>query len=401
MSDLVREFKQTLQPLLSLSLIIQLKRPHKIKVWYCVIFLIFLFIFAFVSGFLSSGYRITPEILSAPVFASIFGASIIAFGYNFTQGRLEMMKISEEKIETITKLNDFNEESISKIIRYFSLNSIIALHNFLIMKKLGNEGEALKNLIFQMNAEIFLLPYQNKLLKYKINDKPILHQIYWLSSAKKEEVLRYAIFNTKIFISQTDTIPGIFCKSNDISSAKKIFSIKKRSAKKPLAIYSHLPLEFFSANPILKMFLEDLKDIPLTLVAEPSPKAPTFCIKNGFVGVRILSSNSAMFKFLKENNLTLLGTSANISGENSPKSIKEISTEITNTVPIMNLEEKGGILQSSVIKIDKNKIIILREGSYIDKITNWISKNLGKQVKSFEDGEEKNSYIINLNKNEE
>jgi tRNA A37 threonylcarbamoyladenosine synthetase subunit TsaC/SUA5/YrdC len=406
MSDLIGEFKRTLTPFLNLNVIFQFKKSYKIKLWYFLIFFIFLFIFGFISGFLSSGYKLTGELLSAPVFASVFGAFILAIGYNKGQGKLEMLKVSEKKIEAIAKFTTAKEEEmrdvITEIIRYFSLNSVVSLHNFLMMKNSGNMDESsMKALLFNMNAEVFTMPSQGKLLKYRIHDKPIISQIYWLLSAKKEEVLRYAVLHTPIFTSQTDTIPGIFCKLQDISSARKIFSIKKRDSKKPLAIYTSKPSEFVSLNPVLNMFLEGMKDIPFTLVAPPSPKVPKFCLKNGFAGVRILSPNSKMLQFLSQNNLTLLGTSANFSGEDSPNSISEVSPEITSVAPVLNLEEKGYILASSVIKFDGNKIIFLRQGAYIREILTWIHQNGGTQVQSFEDGEEKISYIINLNKNEE
>jgi L-threonylcarbamoyladenylate synthase len=410
MQNFASEFKQKIKPLLHLGIIVHFNKPYKFKVWHFLAFFVFLFVFGFISGFISTKYSLTSQILSAPVFASVFGCFILAVGYNKGQGKLEMLKISEKKIETIAKINsinlkDKNEISLftTDVIRYFTINSIIALHDLIIAIKLEKETEkAIKTLIFNMNAEIFTIPVQGNLIKKMMNGKPLLSQIFWLFDASKEEVLNYSILNSEVFISSTDTIPGIFCKMGDEKSARKIYKIKGRTFEKPLAIYTANPLSFLEKSEITEKFLSDL-NCPLTIVSLPKGEVAglKYSIKNGLVGIRILSKTSKMFEFLQKNNLNLIGTSANLSNDPSPSKLADVSPKIKENIPVFAIEENESLVQSSIVKIQENQFTIIREGLHIQEITSWLEKFATDKIQSFQDGIEKTSYIINLNKNEE
>jgi tRNA A37 threonylcarbamoyladenosine synthetase subunit TsaC/SUA5/YrdC len=320
---------------------------------------------------------------------------------------LEILKISEKKLEILSLLSNAKmiftqeiEKIAIEITKYFGLNSIYALHSFLIALKLEtDEKKAYQELLLQMNGEIFKLQKKNDILKYKINGKPLLQAIYWLFSASKENVLKHLVLNSKIFISETDTIPGIFCRLRDELSAIKIYDTKRREASKPLAIYSVNPMHYLASNPIITLLLESLPDISMTIVAKANGNTPAFVVKNKFVGVRILSTQSKFYQFLRENNLTLLGTSANFSNQQSPSSLDDLEKDFIQNIPILKLNEKASTLHSSVLKIENEKIVILREGAYFESILNWIKQHNSQQVQAFEDGIEKKAYIINLNNN--
>jgi L-threonylcarbamoyladenylate synthase len=177
-----------------------------------------------------------------------------------------------------------------------------------------------------------------------------------------------------VFITSTDTIPGIFCKIQDTNSLHKIYKLKGRDENKPLAIYSTTPLIYASKSPILEDLLEALKDIPLTLVVKPSSLVPNLIIKEGFVGIRIVKRSSQFYKFLQENNLTLLGTSANFSGNKSPLNLSDVSPDFAKNIQIINIKEDGTSKESSVIKVEENKITVIRSGAFIDEINNKIKE---------------------------
>ena len=200
----------------------------------------------------------------------------------------------------------------------------------------------------------------------------------------------------KIFISPTDTIPGIFCQLKDETSAKEIYRIKGRTFHKPLAIYSSNPKKLFVHSYLIKEFLEVFEGKPITIVAKPSKNLSKFAIRHGFIGVRILSESSSMLQFLKENHITLLGTSANKSNAPSPQNLAEVDPYLTNSLPILEFEENPLQQNTSVIKFVENKIVILREGLFFEEILTWILEKGGSLVLTFEDGEEKNAYIINI-----
>ena len=166
----------------------------------------------------------------------------------------------------------------------------------------------------------------------------------------------------KIFIAQTDTVPGIFARMKDEPSALEIYKIKGRDFIKPLAIYTNDVLKFAYPSLTLTKLLEGLSGDALTIVSPARKGLPPYCIKDGFVGIRMLTLGHPFTKFLEENKLTLVGTSANPSGAKTPNSIAD-------------LKAKGSALETSVIKIEGNGLTIIREGFNITKITNWTKQN--------------------------
>lgn len=176
----------------------------------------------------------------------------------------------------------------------------------------------------------------------------------------------------KIFIAQTDTVPGIFARMEDEISALEIYKIKGRTFEKPLAIYSNDVLKFAQPSMLLTKFLKAFKGEALTIVTKAKEDIPSYCIKDEFVGVRMLTKNHPFIKFLEENKLTLVGTSANVSGNKTPSTIEDV--EIKN-IPIINLKAESNRIETSVIKIDVNGLTIIREGFNITKITNWAKQN--------------------------
>lgn len=182
-----------------------------------------------------------------------------------------------------------------------------------------------------------------------------------------------------IAIIETDTVAGIFCKLEDEASAMEIYKIKERPLHKPLAIYSNNIFEFVEPSLMLKNFIQEFEGEPITVVAKALPHTPFYCQNNGFAGIRMLTRNHPFTKFIEENNLILIGTSANKSGEETPKNINDV--ELKN-IPTIKFNACNQGMETSVIKFTEDGLTIIREGFNITKITNWVkNKNYKLNIK--------------------
>jgi hypothetical protein len=90
--ELIVELKQKLYPILNISFTFNAKKEYAFKVWHVLCVLIFLFLFGFFAGFFAGKFELSKQIFSAPVFASIFGALILSYGYIKGQGKVGNIK---------------------------------------------------------------------------------------------------------------------------------------------------------------------------------------------------------------------------------------------------------------------------------------------------------------------
>jgi tRNA A37 threonylcarbamoyladenosine synthetase subunit TsaC/SUA5/YrdC len=406
--DLTTLLKSKLQIFWNFTVIIHLKKNYKIKIGYILLVLFFILIFGFFLGFSLAKFEITKQIFSAPVFASIFGVLLGIAGLIYSKNKDYKHLQLEQKREILNKIlvlkEPFSEKTIhfsKEIIRNFGKDAIIILHNFLLKKLLSEpETHYFKLLEIQMTKELGESIKTNESMKIKIRGESLLYRIYWffeifLDENKEQKLKTYRLLIEDIFIITTDTVPGIFCRIEDSVAAKKIYEIKGRSFAKPLAIYTINPVNFILQNNLTEAFLKDFGDKPITLIARAKENTPEFAKKFGFMGIRLMTRTSKFYNFLKENNLTLLGTSANISGEETPKSIADVNAKMIQEISVIDLHENTSKFHSSVVKIDGDNLIILREGLNCNEIIKWAESQGGKPFITFDAGEEKKSFIIN------
>ena len=410
-TDLTTLLRLQFQTFWNFTIIIHLKKNYKIKAGFILLFVLFVLIFGFFLGFSLAKFEITKQIFSAPVFASIFGVLIGIAGLLYSKNKDYKRLQLEQKREILNKIlilkEPFSEKTIQfskEIIRNFGKEAVLVLHN-LLLKKLLSEPEFhyFKLLEVQMTKELGVNVKINESMKAKLRGESLLHRIYWFfdifSDANKEQKLKtYRLLIEDIFIITTDTVPGIFCRIEDSVAAKKIYEIKGRSFAKPLAIYTINPANFILQNSLTEAFLSDFRDKPVTLVARAKENTPELATKFGFTGIRLMPHTSKFYTFLKANHLTLLGTSANISGEETAKSIEDVDAKMTHEISVIDLQENASKVHSSVVKIDGENLTILREGFNCNEIIKWAESQGGKPFITFDAGEEKKSFIINQSK---
>ncbi len=187
---------------------------------------------------------------------------------------------------------------------------------------------------------------------------------------KALEVLR----SGGLILYPTDTVWGIGCDATDPEAVAKVYAIKRREDSKSLVLLASdmdMICRYVREVPEMAVQLVEVNDKPMTIiypdaVAGPGaaadgtlPKADRHCLafntvaEDGTVGIRI-----PMMDFCQQ--LTarfgrpIVSTSANISGEATPKKYAEISQEIKDSVDhiVDPALERGATGQSSsIIKV--------------------------------------------------
>lgn len=177
---------------------------------------------------------------------------------------------------------------------------------------------------------------------------------------KALEVLR----SGGIILYPTDTIWGIGCDATNAEAISRIFTLKQRAdSKSMLALVSDMAmLERWVKNipEAAEMLIEATVD-PLTIIYDnPIGVADNLKAEDGSLGIRI-SNNRFCQNLCRRLRRPLVSTSANISGQKTPSSFREISHEILEGVDyIVNLrhDENGeNISPSGIIKVSDNGVI--------------------------------------------
>ena len=177
-----------------------------------------------------------------------------------------------------------------------------------------------------------------------------------------------------IILYPTDTVWGIGCDATDPSAVAKIYEIKHRADSKSLVLLgSDMDMigRYVKEVPEMAIQLVEVNDKPMTIIypdaiagqspAGPDafPKADRRCLafntvaEDGTVGIRIPMMDFCQ-QLVARLGRPLVSTSANISGEPTPKKFAEISEEIRSAVDhiVDPALERGATGQSSsIIKV--------------------------------------------------
>jgi len=164
----------------------------------------------------------------------------------------------------------------------------------------------------------------------------------------------------------TDTVYGLGCNPKNKRSVKKLFEIKKRENKAVPILFNTIEnmKKFVELSDLEKQIGVNFWPGALTIVSKikEDTDLPYLIHQNlGYIGIRIPKSEIAI-KLIEKCNGYITGTSANISGQNSSRTSLEVKQIFKNNIDYI---VDGGELEaeeSTVIKIEKNKIIFLRDG---------------------------------------
>lgn len=165
--------------------------------------------------------------------------------------------------------------------------------------------------------------------------------------------------NGGVILYPTDTIWGLGCDATQKEAIQKVINIKGRGTEKHFILLAR-DIEMISqyVETIPQKALELLKDntSPLTIIYPKAKNLPIEMLSNdGTIGIRIPNHHYCQ-EILKELNRPLVSTSANISGEPSPKGFSEISNIIKEKADFISPQEfqAKGTQASSIVKIFEN-----------------------------------------------
>lgn len=169
--------------------------------------------------------------------------------------------------------------------------------------------------------------------------------------------------NGGVILYPTDTVWGIGCDATNEDAVRRIYEIKKRVDNKAMLLLVDSPdriVRYVAKIPSVAWDLIELTTKPLTIIYDGAKNlASNLLAEDGSVGIRVTSelfSKELCYRFQKP----VVSTSANISGEPTPRYFAEINREIIDSVDyVVNYKqlEKGSPKPSSIIKLSENGVV--------------------------------------------
>lgn len=170
---------------------------------------------------------------------------------------------------------------------------------------------------------------------------------------KAVEVLRKG----GIILYPTDTVWGIGCDATNQEAVAKVYEIKKREDSKSLVLLASdmdMICRYVKEIPEMAVQLVEVNDKPMTIIYPGAMGlAPNAIAEDGTVGIRIPMMDFCC-QLVSRLGRPIVSTSANISGEPTPKKYAEIPQQIKDAVDHIvdpSLEAGATGQASSIIKV--------------------------------------------------
>lgn len=170
-----------------------------------------------------------------------------------------------------------------------------------------------------------------------------------------------------IILYPTDTVWGIGCDATNAEAVAKIYKLKQRAETQSMIVLMNaekMMYNVFKDIPEVAWQILDVSEKPTTLILDnPRNVAPNIIAADKSLGVRLVKEPFC-FKLLERMKKPLVSTSANISGQPTPKSFKEISPEIIKGVDyVVNLQhDKIAGKPSTIIKLtNDSQVKVIRK----------------------------------------
>ena len=163
----------------------------------------------------------------------------------------------------------------------------------------------------------------------------------------------------------TETVYGLAARVDRIEGIQKIFSIKGRPTSNPLIvhIYEYNQIVSLAAHwpPFAKVFSQKFWPGPLTIIVQKK-ESLSMQVTGGLPTVALrMPSHPVARELLKRVGVPLAAPSANISTKTSPTCAEHVRKDLPH-VFILEAEAAQFGLESTVIRIDGEQIVLLRSG---------------------------------------
>tara|TARA_R110001583_G_scaffold412_2_gene3840 strand:- start:84817 stop:85380 length:564 start_codon:yes stop_codon:yes gene_type:complete len=176
-----------------------------------------------------------------------------------------------------------------------------------------------------------------------------------------------SIKHKQIILYPTDTVWGIGCDATSEEAVNVVFKIKQRSESKSLIILMdsiEMLQKYVPEIPTQIIDLAKKASKPTTIIYQnPKGLAKNVVASDNTVAVRIVQHEFCR-QLISAFGKPIVSTSANISGNVTPNSFKEIGKAILDSVDyIVNLQREAvNDKSSTILKVgDNGELIVLRD----------------------------------------
>jgi tRNA threonylcarbamoyl adenosine modification protein (Sua5/YciO/YrdC/YwlC family) len=204
-------------------------------------------------------------------------------------------------------------------------------------------------------------------------------RVFFWGVASAIRLAKAALFQSETLLTTTDTVPGLLssiCHKGFLS----LNAIKKGRDSKPyiVLIHSVQQLHYFvdekTLTPGCRELMKRCWPGPLTIICKAKPKLPSYVKSDqGTIALRC-PKHEGLLRLL-QGAQGLFSTSANLSGQQTPKLLKDVDLSVVDAVSyvIADLKEKQDLQPSTIIDVshlqdgkkgkDRN-ITFVRLGAY-------------------------------------
>lgn len=188
------------------------------------------------------------------------------------------------------------------------------------------------------------------------------------------------INNGGLVITPTDTIYGIMADALNEDVIRRVFEVKRRPFNKPLLL-------LMDSFEMVESYTEELSEKERELMNKFWPGLVTFILKkndkvsdlitsgNDTVGIRI-PDNKDLLEIIKRLKRPVISTSANITGTEVITSTKLLEKDLIDNIDYIYDGGEVNNTSSSIVKVDNNKINILRDGVISKDIEKFFKESL-------------------------
>lgn len=138
-----------------------------------------------------------------------------------------------------------------------------------------------------------------------------------------------------VILYPTDTIWGIGCDATNEEAVRRVFEIKRRNDAKALIslVDSEAKIEFYVREvPEVAWQLMEVAERPLTIIYDGARNlAPNLMAEDGSAAIRVTHEEFSRNLCMRMRR-AIVSTSANISGQPSPRRFQDIAPEILDAV---------------------------------------------------------------------
>ena len=182
-----------------------------------------------------------------------------------------------------------------------------------------------------------------------------------------EEAVR-VLRNGGLILYPTDTVWGIGCDAANAEAVERIYTLKRSQNKKSMLVLcqsADMVVRYVHRAPGVAFEVMEMASSPLTLILPGAAGlAPNLIPEEGTLGVRV-PDHAFCQAMLRKLGRPVVSTSANISGEDTPRNLAEISREIIDGVDyVVNPKFEGkptGKASSILLFNEAGEFRIIRE----------------------------------------